>query len=42
MARSIDCTSGDIMARKARGEISKNEYYAICDKLKSKKGFTFV
>lgn len=42
MARAIDCVYGDIISLKARGEISKNEYYAICDKLKSKKGYTFV
>lgn len=42
MARTIDCVYGDIIALKAKGEISKNEFYAICDKLKSKKGFTLV
>ena len=42
MARAIDCTNGKVIARKAKGEISKNEFYAICDKLKSKKGYTFV
>ena len=42
MARAIDCTNGDILARKVKGEISKNEYYAICDMLKTKKGYTFV
>lgn len=42
MARAIDCTSGIVLARKAKGEISKNEFYAICDKLKSKKGYTFI
>nr|DAG56734.1 MAG TPA: hypothetical protein [Caudoviricetes sp.] len=42
MARAIDCTNGKVIARKAKGEISKNEFYAICDSLKSKKGYTFV
>lgn len=42
MARAIDCMNGDIIARKAKGEISKNEFYGICDKLKSKKGYTFI
>lgn len=42
IARAIDCTNGVVLSRKAKGEISKNEYYAICDKLKTKKGFTFV
>lgn len=42
MARAIDCVYGDVLSYKAHGEISKNEYYAICDKLKSKKGYTFV
>lgn len=42
MARTIDCTNGDVIARKAKGEISKAEFYAICDKLKLKKGYTFV
>lgn len=42
MARAIDCTSGIVLACKAKGEISKNEFYAICDKLKSKKGYTFI
>lgn len=42
MARAIDCTNGKVIARKAKGEISKNEFYAICHKLKSKKGFTLV
>lgn len=42
MARAIDCTNGKVIARKVKGEISKNEFYAICDMLKSKKGFTFV
>ena len=42
MARAIDCTNGNVIARNAKGEISKNEFYAICDKLKSKKGFTLV
>lgn len=42
MARAIDCTNGKVIARKAKGEISKNEFYAICNSLKSKKGFTLV
>lgn len=42
MARAIDCTNGDALSRKAKGEISKNEFYGICDKLKSKKGYTFI
>ena len=42
MARAIDCTNGKVIACKAKGEISKNEFYAICDKLKSKKGYTLV
>ena len=42
MARAIDCTNGDIISRKVKGEISKNEYYAIFDVVKSKKGFTLV
>lgn len=42
MARAIECTNGKVIARKAKGEISKAEFYAICDKLKSKKGYTFV
>lgn len=42
MARTIDCTNGQVIVRKAKGEISKNEFYAICDKLKSKKGYTFI
>lgn len=42
MARAIDCTNGEVISRKVKGEISKNEYHAICDELKTKKGFTFV
>ena len=42
MSRAIDCTSGDIIARNVKDEISKNEYYAIFDVVKSKKGFTMV
>lgn len=42
MARVIDCTTGDIISRKAKGEISRNEYKAICEMLKSKKGFISV
>lgn len=42
MARAIDCTNGDIITRKVKDEISKNEYYAILDIVKSKKGFTAV
>ena len=42
MARVIDCTNGKVIARKAKGEISKNEYYAIFDIVKSKKGFTLA
>lgn len=42
MARAIDCVYGDVLSRKAQGEISKNEFYAICDRLKSKRGYTFV
>lgn len=42
MARAIDCTNGDIIARKVKDEISKNEYYAIFDVVRSKKGFTMV
>lgn len=42
MARAIDCTNGDIIARKVKDEISKNEYYAIFDAVRSKKGFTMV
>lgn len=42
MSQAIDRFYGDIIARNVKGEISKNEFYAICDKLKSKKGYTFV
>lgn len=42
MARAIDCTNGQVIGRKAKGEISKNEFYAICDRLKTKKGFTLT
>lgn len=42
MARAIDCTNGDIIARKVKDEISKNEYYAIFDVVRTKKGFTMV
>lgn len=42
MARAIDCTNGSVIVRKAKGEISKNEFYAIYDKLKLKKGYTSV
>ena len=42
MSHSIDRFYGDIIARKVKGEISKNEYYSICDRLKLKKGYTLV
>ena len=42
MSHAIDRFYGDIIARKVKGEISKNEYYAICDRLKLKKGYTLV
>ena len=42
MARAIDCTNGDIISRKVKGEISKNEYYAIFDAVKLKNGFTLL
>lgn len=42
MSHAIDRFYGDIISRKVKGEISKNEYYAICDRLKLKKGYTLV
>ena len=42
MSHAIDRFYGDIIARKVKGEISKNEFYAICDRLKLKKGYTLV
>lgn len=42
MSQAIDRFYGDIIARKVTGEISKNEFYAIRDRVKLKKGFTLV
>ena len=42
MSHAIDRFYGDIIARKVKDEISQNEFYAICDRVKLKKGFTLV
>lgn len=42
MSQAIDRFYGDILSRKVTGEISKNEFYAICDRVKIKKGFMQV
>lgn len=42
MSQSIDRFYGDIIARNVKGEISQNEFYAICDRVRAKKGFTLV
>ena len=42
MSQAIDRFYGDIISHKVKGEISKNEFYAICDRVKLKKGYTLV
>lgn len=42
MSHAIDRFYGDIIARNVKGEINKNQFYAICDRVKLKKGFTLV
>lgn len=42
MSHAIDRFYGDIIARKVKDEISQNEFYAICDRVKLKEGFTLV